>query len=76
MIHYIKNGFEGFAVGGCIRDRLLGLEPKDWDITTNFPYKTKELFNSLGYKVVETGIQHGTVTVIINKTPMKLPLIE
>lgn len=68
-----KNGFEGFAVGGCIRDSLLGLEPKDWDITTNSPpYKTKELFNSLGYKVVETGIQHGTVTVIINKNPYEI----
>lgn len=68
-----KNGFEGFAVGGCIRDSLLGLEPKDWDITTNStPDKTKELFNSLGYSVIETGIQHGTVTVIINKNPYEI----
>jgi tRNA nucleotidyltransferase (CCA-adding enzyme) len=68
-----KNGYEGFAVGGCIRDSILGLEPKDWDITTSStPDQTKELFNSLGYKVIETGIQHGTVTIIINKMPYEI----
>jgi len=56
-------GFEAYIVGGCVRDCLLGKEPQDWDITTNAkPNQTKSLFE----KTVDTGIKHGTVTVIIN----------
>lgn len=55
--------YEAYAVGGCVRDSLLGIEPKDWDITTSAkPLEIKALFN----KTVDTGIQHGTVTVVIN----------
>lgn len=58
-----KNGYEGFAVGGCVRDVMLGREPKDWDITTNaHPTEVKKLFN----RTIDTGIKHGTVTVMIN----------
>lgn len=58
------NGYEAFAVGGCIRDSLLGKTPKDWDITTNaLPLEIKKIFN----KTVDTGIEHGTVTVLIDK---------
>lgn len=53
-------GFEAYAVGGCVRDSLLGRTPADWDITTSArPEETKRLFR----KTIDTGIQHGTVTV-------------
>ncbi|MCX7921634.1 MAG: HD domain-containing protein [Clostridia bacterium] len=57
-----KNGYEAFAVGGCVRDSVLGKKPKDWDITTSAnPLRVKELFE----KTVDTGIKHGTVTVVL-----------
>lgn len=57
-----KAGFEGYAVGGCVRDSLLGREPDDWDITTDAkPEQMKQLFR----RTVDTGIQHGTVTVLV-----------
>lgn len=56
------HGFEAFVVGGCVRDSLLGKEPHDWDITTSaLPGQVKALFR----RTVDTGIQHGTVTVLI-----------
>ena len=60
-----KNGYEAYIVGGCVRDELLGRKPKDYDIATSaVPEQTKRCFSN--FKVIETGIQHGTVTVIIN----------
>lgn len=57
-----QNGFEAYAVGGCVRDSLLSKEPDDWDITTNAsPEQMKRLFR----RTVDTGIQHGTVTVLL-----------
>ncbi|MBO5292809.1 MAG: CCA tRNA nucleotidyltransferase [Lachnospiraceae bacterium] len=57
-------GYEGYAVGGCVRDSILGREPDDWDITTSAkPEQVKELFR----RTVDTGIQHGTVTVLLEK---------
>jgi len=57
-------GFEGYAVGGCVRDTLLGKEPDDWDITTSAaPQQVKDLFP----RTIDTGIQHGTVTVLMDK---------
>ena len=54
-------GFEAYAVGGCVRDSVLGREPEDWDITTNAsPQEVKKLFR----RTVDTGIAHGTVTVL------------
>lgn len=59
-----KSGFEGFIVGGCVRDYLLGFEPKDFDITTDaMPQHIKNIFNH----TIDTGIEHGTVTVVIDK---------
>ncbi|MDO5418012.1 MAG: polynucleotide adenylyltransferase, partial [Lachnospiraceae bacterium] len=56
-------GYEAFAVGGCVRDTLLGREPGDWDITTSAsPYQVKEIFR----RTIDTGIQHGTVTIMKN----------
>ena len=60
----LNNGYEAYIVGGCVRDSLLGKEPKDWDITTKA--KPLEIIN-LFDKVVLTGLKHGTVTVILNK---------
>lgn len=55
-------GFEAYAVGGCVRDSLLGRTPEDWDITSSArPEELKGLFK----RTVDTGIQHGTVTVLI-----------
>lgn len=56
-------GFEAFAVGGCVRDAVLGRIPADWDITTSaMPEEVKRLFN----RTIDTGIQHGTVTVMMD----------
>lgn len=56
-----QGGFEAYAVGGCVRDTLLGRVPGDWDITTSArPEEVKQLFK----RTVDTGIQHGTVTVL------------
>lgn len=57
-----NNGYEAFAVGGCVRDTILNRNPQDWDITTSaLPHQVKELF----HKTLDTGLQHGTVTVRI-----------
>ena len=56
-------GFEAFAVGGCVRDAVLGRIPADWDITTSaMPEEVKALFS----RTIDTGIQHGTVTVMVD----------
>ncbi len=56
-------GFEAYAVGGCVRDQIMGREPNDWDITTSAtPYEVKDIF----YKTVDNGLVHGTVTVILH----------
>ena len=58
-----KAGYEAYAVGGCVRDSLLLRNPNDWDITTSAkPEKVKELFK----KTIDTGIEHGTVTVMMH----------
>lgn len=55
---------EAYVVGGCVRDSLLGKEPKDWDICTSAtPDEVKELMHHRGIKTIDTGLQHGTVTV-------------
>lgn len=59
-------GFEAYAVGGCVRDSLLGKTPYDWDICTSaMPEETMAVFTS--FRTVPTGIKHGTVTVIIDE---------
>lgn len=61
-----KNGYEAYAVGGCVRDMLNSDTPHDFDITTS---AEPEAVISLFKKTVPTGIKHGTVTVIINGVP-------
>ncbi len=58
------HGYEAYAVGGCVRDSILGREPDDWDITTSAtPLETKALFK----RTFDTGIEHGTITVLLDK---------
>lgn len=62
IIHTLtEHGYEAFAVGGCVRDSVLGRTPQDWDITTSAkPEQVKSVFRH----TIDTGIQHGTVTVL------------
>lgn len=65
IITILENaGYEAYAVGGCVRDTLLNKEPDDWDITTSAtPEEAKALFP----RTIDTGIQHGTITVLMGK---------
>ena len=64
-------GYEGYTVGGCVRDSLLGRTPNDWDITTNAtPAQMKECFGD--FRVIETGIRHGTLTVIVDGMQLEI----
>ena len=65
IIHTLEEaGYEAYAVGGCVRDSLLDREPDDWDITTSArPQQVKAVFP----RTIDTGIQHGTVTVMMGK---------
>ena len=60
-------GFAAYLVGGCVRDALLGREPGDWDVTTAaLPEQTEAVF--AGERIIETGLKHGTVTVLLEET--------
>ncbi len=60
-----QNGHEAFIVGGCVRDLIMSKIPNDYDVTTNaLPEKVIEIFQNQDCKVIETGLKHGTVTVI------------
>ena len=66
-----KNGFSAYAVGGCIRDAILERVPNDWDITTSArPEQIKECFSD--FRTIETGIQHGTLTVILDGMSLEI----
>lgn len=68
-----KNGHEAYIVGGCLRNMMMGKEPCDWDMTTSaLPDETFRIFSSLGHHVIETGMKHGTVTVIIDGLPIEI----
>lgn len=62
-----NKGHEAFVVGGCVRNSIMGLKPHDWDITTSAePTEVTEIFEKEKFKVLPTGIKHGTVTVMVN----------
>ncbi|MBR4193610.1 MAG: HD domain-containing protein [Oscillospiraceae bacterium] len=64
-------GYEAYLVGGCVRDALLGREPGDWDITTSaLPEQTEAVF--AGERIIETGLKHGTVTVLLEGLPLEI----
>ncbi len=59
-------GYEAYVVGGCVRDALLGRVPNDWDITTSaLPQQTREVAHAAGFATFDTGIKHGTITVVV-----------
>ncbi|HOO25129.1 MAG TPA: HD domain-containing protein [Clostridiales bacterium] len=64
-------GYEAYIVGGCVRDCLMDKKPYDWDITTSAkPHDTAKVFKN--FRVIETGIKHGTVTVLIEGMPIEI----
>ena len=64
-------GYEAWIVGGCVRDALLGLPPKDYDLTTSaLPEETQRVFAA--YPRIETGLRHGTVTVLLEGEPLEI----
>lgn len=72
IIEILENaGHEAYCVGGAVRDSLMGFSPEDWDITTSAkPTETQELFKD--YKTIDTGLKHGTLTVIMDHKPYEI----
>lgn len=72
LIHTLQNnGHSAYIVGGCVRDSILGRTPHDWDICTSAtPSEMLEIFKDR--KIIETGLQHGTVTVVVNGEPYEI----
>ena len=67
------NGFEAFAVGGCVRDSIMGRIPNDWDVTTSArPEETLAFFRDEPFRAVPTGIAHGTITVVYSGEPIEV----
>lgn len=66
IIHTLQNnGYEAFLVGGCVRDSILGRSIHDYDVTTSAtPDEMMEVFK--GKRIIETGLQHGTITIVID----------
>ena len=71
-IHLLeKSHYEAYAVGGCVRDSIMGKVPNDWDMTTSaLPKQTMEVFRD--FKVIPTGLKHGTVTVLMDSHPLEI----
>ena len=66
-----RAGYEAYLVGGCVRDTYMGIPPQDYDITTSaLPEQTKEVFR--GERVIETGLAHGTLTVLTDCGPVEI----
>ena len=66
-----REGYEVYLIGGCVRDHLMHVRPHDFDLTTDAtPEEMMAVFAD--YKVIETGIRHGTLTVIVNSMPIEI----
>lgn len=66
-----SKGYSAYAVGGCVRDSIMGRTPNDWDMTTSAtPAETRAVFKN--FRTIATGIKHGTVTVIIDSEPVEI----
>lgn len=72
IIERLENaGFEAYCVGGAVRDSIMGETPDDWDITTSAkPEDTRRIFSD--FKTIDTGLKHGTLTVLIDRTPYEV----
>ena len=75
VLHAIQKlneaGYEAYAVGGCVRDSLMGKAPQDWDITTSAtPDEMQDVFAAC--RCIKTGLQHGTLTVILEDMPLEI----
>lgn len=68
-------GFSAYVVGGCVRDSLLGRQPHDWDICTSaLPEQMQRVFE--GFHTVETGLKHGTLTIVVNHEPYEVTTFQ
>ncbi|MCL2079107.1 MAG: HD domain-containing protein [Oscillospiraceae bacterium] len=66
-----KNGFEAYAVGGCVRDSLRKEIPDDWDVCTSaLPGQTAQIFKK--HHIIETGLKHGTITLMLRHKPFEI----
>lgn len=69
----LDNGYQAYAVGGCVRDDIMGIAPKDVDITTSaLPEEIETVLSKNDIKFVETGIKHGTVSAIVDHIPYEI----
>lgn len=68
-----SNGFEAYAVGGFVRDNLMGKAVGDFDVTTSaLPQQTEQLLKCHNIKYIETGLKHGTITAVVNGEPIEI----
>ena len=66
-----KTGQEAYVVGGCVRDSLMGKAPHDWDVCTSAtPGQVRKALP--GWTIIDTGVKHGTVTVMVDRTPYEV----
>lgn len=65
-----KAGYQAYAVGGCVRDAMLGRDPHDWDMTTNA--KPDQMKQAVRFRFTDAGIKHGTVTFIVDHEPIEV----
>lgn len=72
ILHELNEcGFEAYIVGGCVRDSIMNRTPKDWDICTSaLPEQVMDVFEN--YKIIPTGLKHGTVTLIVDDEPYEI----
>lgn len=70
-------GYSARFAGGCVRDRLMGVQPMDFDVASNAtPEQTTAVFRGKGFKVVPTGLDHGTVTVVVPSGPIEITTLR
>jgi tRNA nucleotidyltransferase/poly(A) polymerase len=73
----LGQGFQAMFAGGCVRDRLLGRIPNDYDIASAAtPGQAKAVFESAGFRVIPTGIEHGTITVVSPSGPVEITTLR
>ena len=72
-----SEGFDAMLCGGCVRDQLLGIKPKDFDIaTTSLPQQNLAMFKTDGFRSIATGLEHGTITVVYKNHSFELTTLR